>query len=375
MLFFQIYCAYFSCINLISTSMNKLPQLLLLTACLVSFQLPDGLLTYIDKYGNHKQVKTKEDWEIKRTQILDSMQRVMGPLPAIDHQHAPQIEIKSSEKRDGYTRHEIRLLAAPDEWVPAYLYVPEQHGNIRKLPAMLVLHGTGDKGKKIVDGESPKPNRAHAKELAERGYVVIAPDYPSMGDLGDYDFNTDRYQSGTMKALVNHIRCIDLLAARKDVDPERIGVLGHSLGGHNAMFAAAFDKRLKVVVASCGWTKFDHYNIGEEASKRYGGRLGPWAQDRYMPLIRERYRLENIPFDFPEVIATIAPRAFFSNSPIKDSNFDVQGVEKGIAEASQVYRFLGAGNNLQVRYPDAGHDFPEDVRMEAYRYIDKILKK
>lgn len=362
-------------ILVVSTKLKPMIKLLLLSACLVSFQLPGGLLTYIDKNGHHQQVRTKDDWAIKRAQILDSMQKVMGPLPPVDHQHAPQIEIKGSEKRKGYTRHEIRLLAAPGEWVPAYLYVPEQQGYIRKLPAMLVLHGTGDKGKRIVDGESPKPNRAHAKELAEQGYVVIAPDYPGMGDLGDYDFNADRYQSGTMKALFSHIRCIDLLAARKDVDAERIGVLGHSLGGHNALFAAAFDKRLKVVVASCGWTKFDHYNIGEEASKRYGGRLGPWAQDRYMPLVRERYRLENIPFDFPEVIAAIAPRAFFSNSPLNDSNFDVQGVKKGVAEALQVYQFLGAENNLQVRYPDAGHDFPEDVRMEAYRYIDKILKK
>ncbi|MFD2890180.1 alpha/beta hydrolase family protein [Chitinophaga cymbidii] len=359
--------------------MKKLLPLLLAIVCLVSliglgFRLPGGLLTYIDKKGDHQPVKTKSDWTIKRAQILDSMQQVMGPLPAIDHRKAPQMEIKSSEKRNGYTRLEIRFLAAPGEWVPAYLYIPEQQGAIRKLPAMLVLHGTGAPGKKIVDGASPKPNRAHARELAERGYVVIAPDYPGMGDLADHDFHSDRYQSGTMKALFSHIRCIDLLASRNDVDPERIGVLGHSLGGHNAMFAAAFDKRLKVVVASCGWTKFDHYNIGEEASKRYGGRLGPWAQDRYMPLIRDRYKLENIPFDFPEVIAAIAPRAFFSNSPVKDGNFDVEGVKKGIREAAEVYQFLGAAGHLQVRYPDAGHDFPEDVRMEAYRYIDEILR-
>lgn len=359
--------------------MKKLLPILLLTTCLASLfsfnlWLPGGLLTYIDKNGDHQPVKTKADWATKRRQIRDSMQQVMGPLPETGREKAPQMETKSSEKRDGYTRHEIRFLAAPGEWVPAYLYIPEQHGTIRKLPAMLVLHGTGALGKKIVDGAIPKPNRAHARELAERGYVVIAPDYPSMGDLSDYDFHADRYQSGTMKALFNHIRCIDLLAARKDVDPERIGVLGHSLGGHNAMFAAAFDERLKVVVASCGWTKFDHYNIGEEASKRYGGKLGPWAQDRYMPLIRDRYQLEKVPFDFPEVIALIAPRAFFSNSPLKDSNFDVEGVKKGIREAAEVYQFLNAADRLQARYPDAGHDFPEDVRMEAYRYIDRILR-
>lgn len=178
-----------------------------------------------------------------------------------------------------------------------------------------------------------------------------------------------------MKAIFNHMRCVDLLQARADVDPERIGVIGHSLGGHNAMFVGAFDTRFKVIVSSCGWTLMDYYDIGE-AAKKYGGRLGPWAQDRYMPLIRDKYDLGNkkLPFDFDEVIAAIAPRPFFSNSPVNDSNFDVEGVRKGIASASEVYKFLGAEENLQVRHPDAGHDFPPKIRLEAYRFIDKILE-
>ena len=180
-----------------------------------------------------------------------------------------------------------------------------------------------------------------------------------------------------MKALVNHIRCLDLLVGRDDVDPDRMGVIGHSLGGHNAMFVGAFDERLKVVVASCGWTPFAYYDIGEAGTLRYGGKLGPWAQDRYMPLIREQYDLdpEKMPFDFPEVIAAIAPRAFFSNSPLNDSNFDVNGVKKGMEEAAPVYDLFRVGHQLQVRYPHATHDFPEEVRMEAYEFIDNILKK
>jgi pimeloyl-ACP methyl ester carboxylesterase len=240
---------------------------------------------------------------------------------------------------------------------------------------MLALHGTGELGKQLVDGKSPLANRALAKELAERGYVVIAPDYPSMGELLDYNFETDRYVSATMKAIFNHMRCVDLLQSRPDVDPERIGVIGHSLGGHNAMFVGAFDPRLKVIVASCGWTLMDYYDIGEEGSKKYGGRLGPWAQDRYMPLLRDKYELDGdrFPFDFDGVIAALAPRHFFSNSPLNDSNFDVDGVREGLATASEVYRFMGAEKNLQVRYPDAGHDFPTEVRSEAYRFIDTVF--
>ena len=335
-----------------------------------------GILCYKTKVGVSKPVRTKSEWEQKRRQILDRMQMVMGKLPDRSNLPALNMQVTDSLKGDNYTRLTISFTVAENERVPAYLYIPFQKHKHERLPAMLVLHGTGDLGKQLVDGKSPLANRAQAKELAQRGYIVIAPDYPGFGDLKDYDFDNDRYESGTMKGIFDHMRCIDLLQARDDVDPERIGVLGHSLGGHNSMFVGAFDQRIKVIVASCGWTLFDDYNIGEEQARKYGGRLGPWAQKRYMPLFLDKYKLDGtrIPFDFDEVIATIAPRPFFSNSPLNDSNFDVKGVKKGIAEAAKVYSFLKADGNLQVRYPDSRHDFPPEVRLEAYRFIDKILK-
>ncbi|MDX1618129.1 MAG: alpha/beta fold hydrolase [Balneolaceae bacterium] len=334
-----------------------------------------SLLYYLDSSNRKQPVETREEWSIKRRQILDGMEKAMGELP--DRTSLPPLNVRVTDRlvTERYTRLTIRFTAAKDEEVPAYLYLPARKDSRQKRPAMVVLHGTGDPGKKLVDGESPRPNRAHAKELAERGYVVIAPDYPSMGDLKDYDFENDRYRSGTMKGIFNHMRCVDLLQSRPEVDPDRIGVLGHSLGGHNSMFVGAFDTRLKVIVSSSGWTLMDYYDIGEIAHERYGGRLGPWAQTRYMPLIRHKYDLddEKIPFDFDGVIAALAPRAFFSNSPLNDGNFDVEGVREGIATASEVYRFLGAEEKLQVRYPEAGHDFPTEVRREAYRFIDRML--
>ena len=360
--------------------MRKPLVVLLLTTSWFSLECASGqsseLLTYQGAASQVRPVSTLAEWKQKRMQILEGMQQAMGQLPAQTGLPAFDIQITDSLRVDHYTRLTISFSVAANERLPAYLYVPHQYGALEKLPAMLALHPTSDLGKKVVDGQSSLPNRAYAKELAQRGYVVIAPDYPSMGDLKDYDFEEDRYPSGTMKAIYDHIRCVDLLQSRADVDPERIGVIGHSLGGHNAMFVGAFDTRLKVIVSSCGWTLMDDYDVGEEASKQYGGRLGPWAQERYMPLLRDQYDLdpEKIPFDFDEVIATLAPRAFFSNSPINDSNFDVGGVRTGIAAAAEVYRFLAAANKLQVRYPEAEHDFPAEVRQEAYRFIDKMLE-
>lgn len=346
-----------------------LPLIVLLSA----FQKePSPLLQYRDRSGAVKPVTNLAQWEEKRWQMLSAFEQAAGKLP--DRSHLPSLDIQVTDTvlRASYTRFSIHFRVRENERLTAYLYVPFRKSITGKLPAMVVLHGTGDKGKRLVDGESPIPNRAVAAELADRGYIVIAPDYPSMGESLDYNFETDLYESGTMKGIFNHMRCVDLLVDREDVDTEKIGVIGHSLGGHNAMFLGAFDTRVKVIVSSSGWTMFDYYDIGEAGSKKYGGKLGPWAQNRYMPLLRDRFNLasDKIPFDFHEIIALLAPRIFFSNSPLNDANFDVKGVTKGISEAKKAYSFLKAEQNILARYPDAGHDFPPAIRLEAYRLLD-----
>ena len=73
------------------------------------------------------------------------------------------------------------------------------------------------------------------------------------------------------------------------------------------------------------------------------------------------------------VVAALAPRAFFSSSPLRDSNFDVRGVKKAIPKAREVYQLLGQGEALQLRTPDCEHDFPPEIRQEAYHFIDQAL--
>lgn len=357
-------------------------KLLLLTAVICTggnslvAQAQRSLLSYNDASGKESSIHTSAEWKIKRAQVLNNMQLAMGALPQRANLPPMNIQYTDSVKGNGYIRYTISFTVAENEILPAYLYVPQQSGEPKRLPAMLALHPTGEPGKKIIDGQGGTENRAYAKELAERGYVVIAPDYPGFGDLSDYDFKADRYQSGTMKGIFDNMRCVDLLQARSDVDPDKIAVIGHSLGGHNAIFVAAFDTRLKVIVSSCGWTLMhDYFNGDASSAQKYGGKLWPWAQDRYMPLIREKYDLDpdKLPFDFDEVIAAIAPRAFFSNSPLHDANFDVDGVRKGITRIATVYDLLNVPGNLQVRYPDCKHDFPPTVRWQAYRFIDSVL--
>src|SRR5690606_29056413 len=113
---------------------------------------------------------------------------------------------------------------------------------------------------------------------------------PSLGEY-QYDFEADDYASGSMKAIYDNMRAIDYLQSLPGVDGERIGAIGHSLGGHNAIFTAVFEPRIKAVVSSCGFTSFGKY---------YGGDLTGWSGPRYMPLIAQRYGCDpdHMPFDF-----------------------------------------------------------------------------
>ena len=324
------------------------------------------LLVVRDKQATERPIKTPEDWGIRRRHILCGMQRAMGKLP--DRSSLPPLDMQVTDEHEGegFRRLTISFAAEGTDRIPAYLYLPSGRPKEYRSAAMLALHPTSTLGKGVVAGEGTGTNRNYGLELAKCGYIVLCPDYPSFGDY-KYDFAADEYVSGTMKGIFNHMRCVDLLASRDDVDPDRIGVIGHSLGGHNAMFVGAFDQRLKVIVSSCGWTPFHDY---------YGGNIKGWTSDRYMPRLAEEYKLDpdRVPFDFYEVVAALAPRAFFSCSPLKDDNFAVEGVKKASAAAAEVYALLGAPDALQVRYPDCGHDFPEPVRAEAYAFIDKALK-
>jgi hypothetical protein len=81
-----------------------------------------------------------------------------------------------------------------------------------------------------------------------------------------------------------------------------------------------------------------------------------------------------VPFDFTEIIAGIAPRAFLASSPLHDGNFEISGVRDTIATAGPVYSLYDAAENLRANYPDCGHDFPTAAREVAYQFLGQFLK-
>jgi dienelactone hydrolase len=324
-----------------------------------------NLLLYVDDAGVTRPVRTTADWARRRSQILEGMQRVMGGLPDGKRKVPPDLRVIETVELEGYTRKKIDFAVEKGDRLGAYLLLPKNLNG--KAPAVLCLHQTVKIGKGSPAGMGDRSTLFYAVELAKRGYVTLAPDYPYFGE-SKADPYALGYASATMKGIWNHMRCVDLLRSMPEVDGERIGCIGHSLGGHNTLFVTAFDERIKAAVSSCGFTSFAKY---------YGGDLTGWSSDKYMPRIKTVYGKDpgRMPFDFPEVLAVIAPRAVLAVAPLRDANFEVSGVRDCVAAARPVYELLGAKEDLAALHPDGAHEFSDEMRKAAYEFFDARLKK
>lgn len=342
----------------------------LLPACVVAAEPPaytehQDLSYFLEADGMRRPIRTATEWGQRRAHILHGMQLAMGPLPRPERPTPLDVEVVEEHESDGLVRRKLAYHTdRPDRRVSAWMLMPR---DARRLPAVLCLHQTTPRGKDSPAGLSDRATMHYALELARRGYVTLSPDYPSLGE-SEYDFDADDFASGSMVAIYDNMRAIDLLQSLPEVDPERIGCIGHSLGGHNGLFTAAFDERIKAVVTCCGFTRFARYMQGD---------LTGWTGPRYMPRIATDFGKspERMPFDFTEVIAAIAPRAVHIVAPLEDDNFAVEGVRETVKAASPVYELLGAGDKLTVTYPDCGHDFPDGEREAAYGVLDAVLKR
>ena len=359
---------------------------------LSTYPTPDGKCT--------STIATVAEWERRRDDILVGVQAMMGSLPP-QHAYPPlDLRIESTRTTSLYARHEISYVAERDDQLRAtgLLFVPTAApGGGRKFPTALALHPTSPDGARW--SETRHPPLDYAVELASRGYVVIAPDYPEMGRQAAFNCTKLEVAGGhpscSIKGVIIHARAIDVLEGLPYADTSKLVAIGHSLGGHNAIFIGLFDERVKVIVSSCGWTPWSYYTSHMPLN-------ASWAQPKYMPRIASIYGGDpkRIPTDFYEMVAALAPRPFFSNSPYTDFNFNVSGVWTALPQLHPVWaRYAAAANEsagdesrgrLHVTFPaggcaihtfasssgsaECGHDFPDGTRLAAYEFIERQLK-
>jgi hypothetical protein len=317
---------------------------------------------FLDSSGQKRPMRAPRDWRIRRRHIVAGLERVMGELPGDDRRCSLDARVVEEVRVGDVVRRKVTYRTEPDDVVSAWLFLPPANGN--PLPAVLCLHQTTTHGKDEPAGVAGDPELQYALELAQRGFVTLAPDFPSFGEH-EYDFDARHgYASGTMKGIWDNIRSIDMLVALPEVDSERIGCIGHSLGGHMTMFTAVFDSRIKVLVSSCGFSAMHKDDVPS------------WTGPRYMPRIASDFDndADRLPFDFCEVVASFAPRPFLACAATRDDDFDVSGVRDVMDAARPIYELHEAGDRLQAIYPEAGHSFPAETRVAAYEFLETWLR-
>lgn len=320
----------------------------------------DRLLLYRARSGEVRTVRTRRDWERRRLEILRGFESVAGRLPGPGRRCPLELRVEEETDLGDHVRRRITYQVEPGERIESYLLVPRAALAGRRARAVVCLHQTHAEGKKVVVGLGRSPDDEYGVELVRRGYVCLAPPYPQ---LADYWPDLDRlgWGSGTLKAVWDNSRGIDLLESLPFVRRGGVAAIGHSLGGHNAIYTAVMDPRIRVVVTSCAFDAFVDYMNGD---------IRGWVQNRYLPRLKEYLgRPADIPFDFHELVGALAPRALFASAPLKDSNFRWESVARIAAAARPVYDLYHAKDRLVVRHPDAPHRFPPELRGEAYTFI------
>lgn len=315
-----------------------------------------------------------DTWPTLRADIVRRMESVLGPFPGRAAPPRPPPEFVVESETDHGTHLVRRITYAADVGVPtpAYLCLPKAAlaAGARNFPAVLCLHPTDfEIGAGVVVGLGGRSNRQYAAELAARGCVTLAPNYPLLAGYAP-DLAALGYASGFMKAIWDNVRGLDLLAALPCVRADKFGAIGHSLGGHNAVFTAVFEPRLAAVVSSCGLDSFRDYMGGDPAVWQTGA---GWCQQRYIPrLAAYAGRLHELPFDLHEVLAALAPRPVLLSAPLHDDNFQWRSVDLLATAARRAYALQGAAGRLRVIHPDCDHDFPAAAREEAYRLLATV---
>lgn len=183
-------------------------------------------------FNDGTAVRNSADWQRRRREILDHWHGVMGAWPPVIER--PEIETLETKRREEFTQHRVRVETARGQMTAGYLLVPDGDGPI---PAVFVPFYEPE----TSTGQNDKKLRDFAYQLAKRGFVTLSIGSPG-GDARKPD------TAGVILQPLSYLGYVaangyQALASLPQVDPRRVGIVGHSYGGKWAMFGSClYDK-------------------------------------------------------------------------------------------------------------------------------------
>lgn len=339
-------------------------------------------LTYPMAWGN-SPIKEFDEWRTQaRATVLDAM---LAPPPYTSDY---QTELLAEEQRDGYRARKIRFNLSQYSRVDAYMLVPDGEG---PFPAIVLLHDHGGhysigKEKMIrpfgVEPAVLEDADGWAKQcyggqyagdyLAAHGYVVISMDAIFWGERGrkeGIDGNKHMLVAGHFQmlgrcwsAFINYedMYTTDFLATLPEVDANRIGCMGFSMGAYRAWMLAALSDKIKAAASVCWMVTTD-----TQLSWKHGKEHGGFANT--LPGLR-RY------LDYPHIASIACPKPMFFLNGKFDKLFPPEGVNDAFATMHQVWKSQHADDKLKTEIWDMPHDCGPKVQEAVLQFLDKSLK-
>lgn len=319
----------------------------------------------------------------------------------------PRPEVIEKVDCGNYIRERLLINTTPDIRVPAYMLVPR--GLNKPAAAIVALHDHGGfyywgKEKLVqVNPEHPEltafktmyyGGRSIADELARRGWVVIVSDMLHWGERGLYfeadpprirqrtgdvtkqdiiEFNARSWaheelisrtalSCGTTWSGINiwdDMRVIDYLLTRPEVDAQRVGCIGLSLGSVRTIFLGALHQAIRASVAVCWMAEYQRM-----ARNHVRNGIG------FTKLVPGLYN----DLDWPDVGGLHWPDPLMTINGTKDTLYPLDAAQNAVAKLQQIYAKMGCPEKYKGVFFEGPHEFNRDMQEQAFDWLEQQLR-
>ena len=350
---------------------------------------------------------------------LDAWKKVARPLfrQHLRYDPKPQpltAKVLGREERDGFTIESVSISATPAYDIPAKVLVPKRQG---RLPGVLALHchsgqyvwgheksisSSGD-SQPLIEFRDRAYGRPYAEMLARQGYVVVVIDAFYFGQrrlqvegldpatalpdarevlrslralsrgsrewLIAVNRSCSLYEQVTAKTILaagatwpgilawDEARSLDYLCSRPEVDRERVGCVGLSIGGFRTALLIAADPRVKAACVT-GWMS--------EFGQLIRNYIRPHTWMVYVPGLYQA-------LDLPDAAALIAPGALLVQQCRRDNLYSLAAMEGGVRKLERIYAKAGIPERFRGSFHDEPHSFRPEMQDEVLAWLDRWL--
>lgn len=310
-------------------------------------------------------ITNRQQWEARRPELRRQYLEMLGLWPLPERTPLNPKITGTLDREEAFRVEKVHFQSRPRLYVTGNLYLPKDAKDGAKLPAVLYVCGHSGKGR---DGNKTAFQH-HGMWFATHGYVCLIIDTLQLGEIAGIHHGTYRYNRWWWQARSytpagvecwNGIRALDYLQSRPEVDPDRLAVTGISGGGAATFWIAAADDRVKVAVPVSGMSDLEDY-VGEKVVNGHCDCM---------------FLINTFQWPWTHIAALIAPRPLLFENSGHDTIFPMNGNDRIRARLEKLYGFYTNRTDrlFDIGIQPGGHDDKPELRLMAYRWINRHLK-